>query len=950
VADFISDEEMQKLAPATAPDFIPDEAAPAPIEEPRNRLAEAARHGLTQIIPAQVYTGLRDQAKAQLDIELPDLITPAKPAPGFEPEGFTEHAISIGASLLDPTFGPIFKAAGKIAKPLLLEEEALKRGLQLGLLDKVVNRAVKGAAEFGLLGAAQEASKQAAEGKLDTNALLHKTLIDAGLGATLNQALGPLGEAMARSLGEKRGKAAQLFGIAAREQGELANLDRAADARSILQGKGLASELDMLKSRISGSERRLGALRQVDPELASNEAYRLQLERNALQGVYQDRQAKFTEVVQGPEYQAFMRARNHFKDQKMGGVPLWEQVIDQRGVILPPEEVNALLSVKSDISKQAASALSFQDPLRAVESVEGRRGTIKAGILEPIFQKNVKMKEEELALRSAFSRVSRNLSDKSAGRRQMLFRAAEGRASDAEMSSLAEPEKAFLNHTASLYNNLIRRINLVNASLGLPIVRFRRDYISHLEKLGFLEGWGIKAGRDRGLIEGRRVRSAFRFEQARPERPFHEDPFRAVESYIGPALRRIHMQQPASEAQARTNFLPINIRKYLSEWIQTAVLGGIDPKDASIINAGYEGPLKFAEKISGALTRSVILGNLNIATQQASQIPATALQTGIGYAARGLRDSLSGIPRELLAKSTQLGPRTLFDEMPQAAPGVIRRFDKAAGYIQNAMDKYFFNATWSAGFHYGREKLFLSSEAAVRYADDISFRLHSAYGDLFKAPILRGRSGKAFLPFQTFVFNLWNHLVRDPKVLAELNSSKRTTEALKTIGTMAVANFMYDSLGVPPPFSVASSIPIAGGLRFGIPSPPLQLVAQEVTGLFSGKEEDQKRAIMSGLLRVSFAGSEEDRAKALKDLAKVGSRYVPLGTQIKNLAEGISAANDGYFQVGREVVDLDQIDKAVAVLLGPAKTSSAREALSRNKRRQPILERAARKVFLQQAD
>jgi hypothetical protein len=179
-------------------------------------------------------------------------------------------------------------------------------------------------------------------------------------------------------------------------------------------------------------------------------------------------------------------------------------------------------------------------------------------------------------------------------------------------------------------------------------------------------------------------------------------------------------------------------------------------------------------------------------------------------------------------------------------------------------------------------------------------------------------------------------------VLAELSGRGKVTEFFKAVGAMAGTNQLYKALGMPEPFSVTSSIPLLGSAKFGIPSPPLEFVAKEVKGVLSEKEADQRASILGNLFLVAFSEDAEDREKALVNLTKVGSRFVPMGTQIKNSIEGILAAQDGYWSVGREVVDLDELDKMVAVALGPGKTPAARAFFRRAEARKSFTDRALR--------
>ncbi len=842
--------------------------------------------------------------------------------------------------------GNFIRAGKTVAKAIGLTKAAARRNFVI----RQAERVTRGGVELGTFGAAAEGLQQFQEGEFIPGDVLVAGAVTGAFGAVAFPLFSPLARQVKKAFRAKRiAKIGAKKKFAASLEAEAVAATKLTSSE-VSQAKRLNRILERNEAAIAREIAR-AEVKAINPRArkkAIQRAAKLTFEREQLQVRTQD-------VLQGKGFQALQEAKEAFGKQTIRhagrDIPLFEQTLSSRGIVIPPEEINFLMSV-ADVDRRAAGLLTSRDPIRLIQQAEGKmRGRLRRLIIEPVENANRTRLQSEAALRQQIAGKAKQLGISSDPVRQrLMFQAGEGRIST---EVLTQPEREFVNFTKKTYSDLLDQINQVNRANGFPVVRKRQDYITHIQELNFLQRMGIKPGSDKALEEiskfGRKVKSTFRFEKQRLGDAFKQDLFGALDAYVGPAMRRIHMTRAAVEVQSRNKFLPPNLRRAMDKWVEGPVLGGLDPTDAAIIQAGLDRPLRFLETLSGFFTRGVIGMSLRVSAQQPSQIIATGALTGFGPMFKGLARGTVNPPQKLFRASNFLTGRTIQDELVPIGRQTFRKFDKFLGAALEYTDRYVARASWYAGFERAK-RMGLSDQAAVKFGDDIGRMLHANYQQFMKAEILRGRKGRAVLPFQTFAFNLWNLLIRDPRVIAEMQSTGRVRETMKLVGSMIATNQIYDAIGLPTPFSVRlpeeatpgaalaaaretvlGFIPVVGSAFFGgkarVPSPTVQLLSEEAEGLIA--PDRAGNSFFANLMRSLLAEDEDVSAAARKRALKKATRLLPGGAQIFNTLEGIEAARDGYYTVGQEEVDIRGIDKAIGVLLGPTATKPVREERQR---------------------
>jgi hypothetical protein len=642
-------------------------------------------------------------------------------------------------------------------------------------------------------------------------------------------------------------------------------------------------------------------------------------------------------------------------------VPAYQQAVSARGVYVPKEEINTIANPTQALSRPgltgvinrvSAGPVSTVDHLRLIQEADGNR------LQGPLFK--LLFEPAEIAKRNrqtmVFDDINKfraqvqelGLSDISKQRKEFLFDVADGKIAR-EAANLSDSENKLLNYLAKNYSDYLDQANAIRAKLDIPLIPKRQNYISHISDMSLFDelGFGLEAATaDTQLSKmARPLKAKFGFEKQRQGGLYRKDPFEAFERYVNSVSKQIHYTEPAAVLNARTDFITDPVLKNAQKrFINEAFLDNLDFKDDVLIQLGARGPLNLAAKLSNNFSVAAILGNITVTTSQFSQIPATVKDAGAWPALVGLYRAFKPIPKEIADASSFLKLRQISDEV---IPLNSKLLNKPQEFILKALeftDKYVARASWEAGFVNAKRRGF-STEAAIKHADDIARMLHANYGSIYKPALLRGQTGKAALPLQSFFFNFWNYLSRDQKAIAELKNTTRLRETMKAIGAMAAANQVYRAVGFPDVFEVdapqsmdkeellrvakstaVGNIPLAKILIEGIQPPASRIVTSEA-GL-------KKDSLMRNAYTLAFSDDPEQKEEALKSLRKGGFKFVPGGIQINKTLDGLEAAKDGYVNIGREFIPLTEEDKRLAPIVGKYRVPSvikAREAIERRR-------------------
>ena len=712
------------------------------------------------------------------------------------------------------------------------------------------------------------------------------------------------------------------------------------------QAKLLDTKLTRIEGKIGQAQAEVGALAEQADVLGASAGLRSANKQEQVLKLIGKREKIINdsrEAFEGPAYNALRESKRAFENRtmKIAGrdVPIFKQSLSAQGVYVSPSEIEELARVR-DVKINPLQRLTMDQP-RIMEMMDGN---VPNGAM---FELNIRpaLDAERAAInatnleRNAFNKVvlENGINKSSKQRLAELFRVADGTL-DPAAANITEKEQKFLNYMASKYHEYLQQINTQRAELGYALIKPRKNYITHLREAKLFDDFGVKDGSLESVEKfGPKLRASFKFERERLGAKAIEDPLQAFDAYIEPAMRQIHTTKPAAVLQARAKFLADpTLRKMQQNFIETRLLGGIDPKDRTLYEYGLRPVMQLAENFTGRFSSGVILANAKVILQQFSQFANTVKDSGLKNSIIGLGRAFQEIPPEIATRSDFLTSRRISDDLIDMPEGMFYNFNKFFRGLFEYTDKLVAKQSWQAGFSQAQD-IGLDSEMAIRYADDVARRLHGNYSKLYKTELNSGKVGKVIAPLQSFGFNLWNYIVQDTKLLAELNNTSRARELMKTFAAMYVTDEVYDAAGLPSPFGirvpkeaspeeVAASarelvfgvVPFGRSLEYGIPSPVLGQAVKEAQ-FFTGAGDKRRSLTFNTYKLVSSLLSDdlEKRDEAAKELAKFGAQFVPAGGQIYKTVEGIKAANNGYVEYGKQTVMLTDEDRRLAPILGP---------------------------------
>lgn len=653
-----------------------------------------------------------------------------------------------------------------------------------------------------------------------------------------------------------------------------------------------------------------------------------------------------------PAYQRLQESQNFWGEQTIKlnkkEVPIYKQSVSRQGVYIPPSEIEELTKPRTQ-QINVLQRLTMDQP-RIMQMMDGN---VPNG---PMFQLNIKPAlDAELATvnavnteRSAFNQMAIDTGVAKASKKRLaqLFKVADGQLDPATID-LSQNEQKFLNYMAGKYNEWLTKINTDRAELGYDLIKPRKNYITHIRETNLLSDFGVKEGAFDGFQKfGPKLRARFQFEKERLGTKALEDPLQAFDAYIEPAMRQIHTTKPAAVLQARAKFIADPaLKKMQRNFIETRLLGGIDPKDQVLYEYGLRPVMQLSENLTGRFSSGVILGNAKVILQQFSQLANTVKDTGLKHSLIGLGRAFQEIPPEIATRSNFLTARRISDDLVEIPKGTFYNFNKFLRNLFEYTDKFVAKQSWQAGFSKAQE-LGLNQEMSIRLADDVARQLHGSYSKLYKTELNSGKFGRVMAPLQSFGFNLWNYIVQDTKLLAELNDTSRARELMKTFAAMYVTDEVYEAAGLPSPFGiripkeisapeVATSarelvfgvVPFGRSLEYGIPSPVLGQAVKEAQ-YFAGAGDKRESLSFNTYKLVSALLSDdlEKRDQASKELVKFGVQFAPAGAQVYKTVSGLQAAKDGYVELGNKTVQLTDEDRRLAPILGPYAVPSVRRA------------------------
>lgn len=806
----------------------------------------------------------------------------------------------------------------------------------------IQREAITGAAGGAGFTAAKEGLDQLNAGELNPLDLAAKTLVSGAIGGGVGAIGGKLAARSAEKSLAQSTRAEKLFGapsgtensVTAKLTQETEGLTGPAFRRKVAENR---EQMLNLHKQISAVEDKIAAHRASPPSNFPWEAPGVQARTEAL--LENEKAAlynKFQETYGGPAYRRLVEIKKAY------GEGVLDKAVSKAGVILDSEVLGALTKIEKDIPKFRSGSASLVDFPRLLESVEGIRGPLKRFFLEPVERAATNAQREVGVIEDKFARLAEkvgvrqftkvdaisNTGKHSREASARIFDALEGRS-----VALSKDEHALMKFMQRQYEGMLGRINAVRASNNLAPIARRKNYVTHMKQLSSLQqiGESLTSASD-DIIKGILAEEPkFKFGKERLGGEFDKDVVAAFMSYLRPAMNNIHLTRPGLQVKAYADFLPTNLGRATSKWIDEVAFGGMHGWDQAAINNGFAWAPKLSEKLGQIQGKSMIAGNLGVLIQQPANISLSVKESGLKHVISSLPLMFRGIPKSIARNSDFLSQRRIAEEIASHQSKVKLR--SPLGFFRRVMeyaDSTSASVTWMAAFKQGRKDFGLTEKAATRYADNIARMIQASYGQMYRPAIIRSKLSKGLAPFQTYSLNLWNHLTKDQATLAAFKgkSGRVATleEAAKTVGALIATNQLYDALGLPKPVDLGQYSINENGTPQVDKAPRVGPVnfSSSAVGM-----ADHARDAGAGVINLIFNEDldDEQKSKIYESFLRAGTDWVAGGKQIEKTLLGMKALQDGYTKIGKtgeQSIDGGIVDTAAGLTLGRQNIPSAK--------------------------
>jgi hypothetical protein len=509
-----------------------------------------------------------------------------------------------------------------------------------------------------------------------------------------------------------------------------------------------------------------------------------------------------------------------------------------------------------------------------------------------------------------------------AKKRELIFDALENDA----VSSLPPELQKIARYTQDEFKSLFEQVNIARTRAGLPELKFRKNYVTHIQAMNMARQLGLAAeditddkidnliARAKSNVNKERVDTFFE-KQRQGGIDYDKDPVEALRTYRHLAERDIEMNMLATRIRPFIKKIEADVggktAEWFKRWMNEGVLGRaskIDQKlDAMVSTVSLS---QLAGKLSSNYSKATLAGNFGSALAQLSTLPLVMAKDG-RYIDTMIAFGHALSPRRLDAFIQTFAPdsKVLATRMLRQGEGLGDKMsDRVLSFAMEYADNLSAKTAWLSEYR-GLRKIGLTHQAATDAADEATAKLMGMYDRIFVPQVLRSKAGKFILPFHTFVFNQFNQIVRDAVIRgSELGTAQGVKYVGRMIGTMVVANAIWYRFTGQEPFPVSEDgnfqqtglLPVVGGAaRYGTPG-TIKALSAPVKAVYG------------------FISRDVDMVKeGVKDTKNQAVRFlgIPGTSQLQKLVGGIGVIKDGGIESGNNFIPVEGTAEEIRSLL-----------------------------------
>lgn len=534
-----------------------------------------------------------------------------------------------------------------------------------------------------------------------------------------------------------------------------------------------------------------------------------------------------------------------------------------------------ILKVISDQSKDWVDINGFEiyalDPARIVEKVTQRDLWDKNILADNTF--NVISAADE----AMFDRLSQEITELKEGAKGVKKGSKESAAIHSKFESgqeLTEREKEVLNFIRKKYDHLITEANQVRVLMNKPPIPYRQDYITHIIETNLLTEFfqgdydairNMPQSQLDAIRQGDYTKGNMPFNKFAQRRLGKETKFDIIgnyETYLKTILREIYYSPAIKHSRDFIRYAVArqpNAYKALDRLLND-LKGKKSIIDQNLIGAmASSRPIKF---LRTRIAQNALIGNISFWAMNTSNFVISYDELG-NYMNVGLSKFLFNKEwRDFAFKNSALLKGRSVD--PDIDPGKFETLKSTVAYVTNLLEFNNVGSTFVGAYHKAVNDLGYDKEKAITYADTIARRTQAGYKKYEMPAWMRSNTGMFLSQFQTWSFNMMNHIIYDLK-LGNIGKKKPVRwGAFWTLLTIAIfTSLLYKKLGLRMPYTPESAIPkIPFVTTSRYEEPAVVSVASNIKRAITSKRpETRKKAIVRTLTSLipPFGGAQLGR-------------------------------------------------------------------------------------------
>jgi hypothetical protein len=281
---------------------------------------------------------------------------------------------------------------------------------------------------------------------------------------------------------------------------------------------------------------------------------------------------------------------------------------------------------------------------------------------------------------------------------------------------------------------------------------------------------------------------------------------------------------------------------------------------------------KTVQFIRGQIAKNALIGNINFWATNAVNFSTSYDELG-NWMNVGIGKFLGNKEwRDFAFKNSIMLKGRSID--PDLDPTKFDNLQKLIGSVTNLIEYNNVGSTFIGAYYKGIEELKYTQDKAIKYADAIARRTQAGYKPYEMNAWMRSNSGKVLSQFQSWSFNMLNHVVYDlklgnmPEDMVKFVTGKgnikgtRWGALITLIATSITVNQVYKALGLRGPYSVQSYIPVMPGFNFRYYDISPVKILKDIKNSFTAKDKDTRnrariRAVT--MLGLPFGGAQVGR-------------------------------------------------------------------------------------------